>query len=81
MHIPKEKRRKLNHKVGKCIFIRYKDGLNVYKMWNPITRKENYIRDAIFREVKDTSVDEEIKRENLLENKEFQMNEKSMDIG
>ena len=29
----------MDSKFEKCIFIRYKDGLNGYKLWNPITRK------------------------------------------
>ena len=39
MHVPKEKRRKLENKAEKCIFVGYKDGIKGYKLWNPITRK------------------------------------------
>ena len=39
VHVPKEKRRKLDNKAKKCIFIGYKDGMKGYKIWNPITKK------------------------------------------
>ena len=42
VHIPKEKRTKLDNKSERCIFIRYKDGLKGYKLWNPETRKVVY---------------------------------------
>ena len=52
VHVPKEKRNKLDSKFEKCIFIRYKDGLKGYKLWNPIKWKVVYNRDVVFREVK-----------------------------
>jgi len=52
VHVPKEKRTKLDSKSKKCIFIGYKDGLKGYKLWNPVTRKVMYSRDVVFREVK-----------------------------
>jgi len=42
VHVPKEKRTKLDSKSKRCIFIGYKDGLNGYKIWNPETRKVVY---------------------------------------
>ena len=42
VHVPKEKRTKLDNKSEKCIFIGYKDGLKGYKLWNPETRKVVY---------------------------------------
>jgi len=42
----------LDSKFEKCIFIRYKDGLKGYKIWNPITRKVVYSLDVVFMEVK-----------------------------
>jgi len=37
VHVPKEKRTKLDSKFEKFIFIGYKDGLKGYKLWNPVT--------------------------------------------
>ena len=42
VHVPKEKRTKLDSKSAKCIFIGYKDGLKGYKLWNLVTRKVVY---------------------------------------
>ena len=53
VHVPKEKRTKLDSKSKKCIFIEYKDGLKGYKLWNLVTRKVVYSRDVMFKEVKD----------------------------
>jgi hypothetical protein len=46
MHDPKEKRSKLDNKSEKCIFVGYKDGIKVYKLWNPLKRKIVYSRDV-----------------------------------
>ena len=43
VHVPKEKRRKLDNKSERCIFIGYKDGLKGYKLWNSERRKVVYI--------------------------------------
>ena len=53
VHVPKEKRGKLDNKAEKCIFIDYKDGMKGYKLWNPITKKTVYSRYVVFREVKE----------------------------
>ena len=42
MHVLKEKTSKLDSKSKKCIFIRYKDGLKGYKLWNMVMRKIVY---------------------------------------
>jgi len=42
VHVPKEKRTKLDSESENCIFIGYKDALKGYKIWNPITRKVVY---------------------------------------
>eukprot|EP00253_Pinus_taeda_P029257 PITA_29257 len=53
VHVPKEKRTKLESKFEKCIFIGYKDGFKGYKLWNLVSRKVVYNRHVVFREVKD----------------------------
>ena len=42
VHVLKDKRTKLDSKSERCIFIRYKDGLKGYKIWNPVTRNVVY---------------------------------------
>ena len=50
VHVPKEKRSKLDNKAEKCIFIGCKDGMKCYKLWNPITKNIVYSQDVVFRE-------------------------------
>ena len=78
MHLPKEIRNKLDSELEKCIFVRYKDRVKGYKLWNPTTRNTMYSRDAIFREVSSTSETEEV-RERKLEKLEFNWNDESHD--
>ena len=52
VHVPKEKRSKLDNRVEKCIFIGYKDSMKGYKLWNLVTKEIVYSRDVVFREVK-----------------------------
>ena len=52
LHVPKHKKSKLDSKSKRCIFIGYKDGLKVYKIWNLETWKVVYNQDVVFREVK-----------------------------
>jgi hypothetical protein len=42
VHVPKEKRRKLDKKVVKCIFIGYKEEMKGWKLWDPASRKKMY---------------------------------------
>ena len=49
VHIPKERRQKLDNRLDKCIFIKYKDGVKGYKLWNLAIRTIVYSRDVIFR--------------------------------
>ena len=79
MHVPKEKRSKLDNKVEKWIFVSYKDGIKGYKLWNPITRKIVYNRDVIFREVKNTSRNEDEPKEKGPEKMEFELKNEGFD--
>ena len=38
VHIPKEKRKKLDERSKKCYLVRY-GGINIFRIWNPATRK------------------------------------------
>nr|CAN63536.1 hypothetical protein VITISV_002860 [Vitis vinifera] len=52
-YIPDEKRRKLDNKGEKCIFLGVSDKLKAYKLYNPSTMKIVLSRDVVFDE-KDT---------------------------
>ena len=73
VHVPKEKRTKLDSKSEKCIFIGYKDGLKGYKLWNPVIKKDVYNPDVVFKEVKDVIKHEVQPKEP--ENIEFELKE------
>ena len=79
MHVPKEKRSNLDNKAENCIFVGYKDGIQGYKLWNPITRKIVYSRDVIFIEVKNTSRNEDEPKEKGQEKMEFDIMNKGYD--
>jgi hypothetical protein len=53
MYMFQRKKSKLDNKTEKCIFIGYKDGMKGYKLHNPETKKIVYIKDIVFREIKD----------------------------
>lgn len=79
VHVPREKRSKLDSKSEKSIIIGYKDGVKGYKLWNHVTRKIVHSRDVIFKEVRGTSKVEDVKREKELENLEFELNDEGRD--
>eukprot|EP00253_Pinus_taeda_P003280 PITA_03280 len=77
VHVPKEKRTKLDNKFEKCIFIGYKDSLKGYKLWKPVTRKVVYNRDVVFKEVKNVIKHEVSSKEP--EKIEFELKEEESD--
>jgi hypothetical protein len=50
VHIPKEKRRKLDAKAEKCILVDYSDEHKGYKCYNPRTKQACVSRDVVFVE-------------------------------
>jgi hypothetical protein len=51
VHVPDEKRSKLDPKVEKCIFIRYSLEQKGYRCFNPSTRKLQVSRNVVFNEM------------------------------
>jgi hypothetical protein len=51
MHVPHDKRSKLDPKANKCIFIRYSLKQKGYRCFNPFTRKLQVSRDVVFDEM------------------------------
>lgn len=49
-HIPDQKRKKLDDKGEKCIFLGVSDQSKAYKLYNPNTRKILISRDVVFYE-------------------------------
>ena len=80
VHIPKEKRKKLKNKLEKCIFVRYKDGVRGYKLWEPSIKTVVSSKDAIFKEFEITSYTEEVKRVKEPKMIEFDLNNESHDL-
>jgi len=50
MHVPKEKRQKLDNKSSKCIFLGYSEVSKAYKVYELKTKKLHMSRDVIFDE-------------------------------
>jgi hypothetical protein len=84
-HVPEENRSKVDKKEVKCIFIGYKEGMKIDKIWDPASRKIMYNRDVVFIEFRSKSKPEEIvqTKNNLkmvwfeLRNEKFDSNELS----
>ena len=50
VHVPKEKRRKLDAKAEKCILVSYSDEQKGYKCYNPSTKQARVSRNVVFDE-------------------------------
>ena len=50
VHVPKEKRRKLDAKAKKCILVGYSYEQKRYKCYNPRTKQVHVSRDVVFDE-------------------------------
>ncbi|XXG89957.1 hypothetical protein AAC387_Pa12g1836 [Persea americana] len=48
--VPEAKRKKLDDRGEKCIFIRYSEESKAYKLYNPLTKKVVVSRDVVFSE-------------------------------
>ena len=51
VHVPKEKRRKLDAKAEKCILVSYSDEQKGYKCYNPRTKEVRVSRYVVFDEL------------------------------
>jgi hypothetical protein len=51
VHVPEEKKSKLDSKVEKCIFIGYSSEQKGYRCFNPSTQKLQVNRDVVFDEM------------------------------
>jgi hypothetical protein len=79
LHVPKEKRNKLEDKVVNYIFIRYNNGMKGYNIWDLFLRKKVYSRDVVIREVMGTSKSEGVQMEKETKNLVFEMKDDEHD--
>ena len=77
--IPKQKRKKLDDRGEKYIFIGYYENSKVYKLFNPITNKVIIRRDIIFDEdaTWNWSTKEETQRQKIMDQEIEEIEEKS----
>ena len=73
VHVPKEKRSKMDKKAVKCIFIGYKEGIKGYKIWDIASRKIMYSQDVVFREFGRNFESKVVQIENNLEKVRFEL--------
>eukprot|EP01018_Ginkgo_biloba_P039467 Gb_17388 [translate_table: standard] len=50
VHVPDEKRQKLDDKSHKCILVGYSESSKAYRLWDPSQRKIVISRDVLFDE-------------------------------
>jgi hypothetical protein len=79
VHVPKENRSKIDKKVEKCIFSKYKYGLKDYKLWNLETKMVVYNRDVVFGEMKDIVKQEALPSKEEPEKIEFDLKDDESD--
>lgn len=51
-HVPDQRRRKLDQKSEKTVFVGYSENTKAYKLYNPVTKKVIISKDVIFDEAK-----------------------------
>lgn len=73
VHVPNEKRSKLDPKEHKCIFIGYGENVKAYNLWNPLTQKITLSRDVIFREFRSYSGEEQPKEKDTSQTVNFEI--------
>jgi len=76
LHVPKEKRSKMEKKEVKCIFIGYKEVMKKYKLWDITSRRTVYSQGLVFREVGGKSEYEVVQIEKNLEKVRFELRNK-----
>lgn len=64
-HVPDQKRKKLDDKGEKCIFLGISENTKAYKLYNPITKKISISRDVIFDEEQFWAWDEKDTRQEI----------------
>ena len=52
VHVPKEKRSKLDSKSQECIFLGYGEDQYGFQLWDPVAKKIVRSRDVVFNETK-----------------------------
>ena len=67
-HVPDEKRKKLDDKGEKCVFLGVSDASKAYKLFNPLTKKIVISRDVIFDEESIQNWDEQQPTPIILDN-------------
>lgn len=81
VHVPKQKRRKLDKKAKKGIFVGYCEDSKAYRIWIPAEKKIEIARDVIFRELVANEIDSAASCENEDDYALVELEENSQEIG